>query len=413
MTPTRPRPAVREAETQFALEELFFSRTDAKGILRSGNDVFVRISGYAREELLGQSHNIVRHPVMPRAAFRVLWEHLQAGRPVVAYVCNLSKDGSRYWVLASVVPVPGGFLSIRLKPTSALFEIVKGIYADVLAHEQRAEAGDPRVRKRAIEAGVQRLTELLAAQGFADYATFMRVAFAEQVLARSRALAADGRGGEPSREADGGHLTAIVSASQTTERLLTGLVGRLDDYAHVGEDFAAKSRFLLELAGDVRLGSLNAILAAAHMTDNAAALGAVAGIMRGRAEVSAPLIEALSAGIDHTVAVLAQMRFDVCLAQLQTEMLTVFADGLTPATGACAPSCASWRRWRSTRAWKPPTRTAPTASSPCSTTSAGRSRPPRTTSRASTGCPRCQRRPLKRRTRRRGMPTTSHGSSRR
>src|SRR4051812_39423368 len=89
-------------EQPFEVDELFFSATDRKGIITSGNSVFVRVSGYGRDELVGRAHNLVRHPDMPRAVFQVLWDYLEAGRPIAAYVKNLAKNGNPYWVVATV-----------------------------------------------------------------------------------------------------------------------------------------------------------------------------------------------------------------------------------------------------------------------------------------------------------------------
>ncbi len=97
--------AMREAK--FEIDELFFSITDQASTILSGNEVFVRISGYKKEELLGQFHNIIRHPDMPRVVFKMLWDHLKRDKPVVAYVKNKTKDGGYYWVLA------GGPIGIR------------------------------------------------------------------------------------------------------------------------------------------------------------------------------------------------------------------------------------------------------------------------------------------------------------
>src|SRR4051794_38069039 len=98
----------------FAIDELFFSTTDAKGVIRSGNGVFARVSGFELEELVGQAHNVVRHPDMPRAVFRTFWDALGAGRGVAAYVKNIASDGAYYWVMAFAVPaLDGGFVSVR------------------------------------------------------------------------------------------------------------------------------------------------------------------------------------------------------------------------------------------------------------------------------------------------------------
>ena len=111
-------------ERPFAVHEIFFSTTDRKGIIRSGNRVFTRVSGYTNEELVGAPHNIVRHPDMPRVVFQLLWTEIGAGRSIAAYVKNMASDGSYYWVLATAMPVGDGYLSVRLKPTSPLLATV-------------------------------------------------------------------------------------------------------------------------------------------------------------------------------------------------------------------------------------------------------------------------------------------------
>jgi PAS domain S-box-containing protein len=64
------------------------------------NDVFIRVSGYAEADLIGQPHSIIRHPDMPGAVFSLLWDTIPAGQEISAYIVNLSADGGHYWVLA-------------------------------------------------------------------------------------------------------------------------------------------------------------------------------------------------------------------------------------------------------------------------------------------------------------------------
>jgi aerotaxis receptor len=107
---------------EFAFPDTFaiVSRTDAKGVITFVNDDFVSSSGFTREELIGQQHNIVRHPDMPAEAFRDLWDTLKAGRTWTSIVKNRRKDGDHYWVKATATPTPdGGFMSVRVKPSSA------------------------------------------------------------------------------------------------------------------------------------------------------------------------------------------------------------------------------------------------------------------------------------------------------
>ncbi len=80
-------------EVPFELKDLFFSRTDERGVIIHGNGVFRKISGYMWEELKGAPHKLVRHPDMPKGVFQLYWDKLKAGDYVAAYVKNKSKDG--------------------------------------------------------------------------------------------------------------------------------------------------------------------------------------------------------------------------------------------------------------------------------------------------------------------------------
>lgn len=168
-----PRPEARDTERPFHLHELFFSTTDEHGVIVHGNKVFVRVSGYAEEELIGAPHSIVRHPDMPRCVFQLLWDTIRSQQTIVAYVKNLASDGSYYWVLAVVTPFPGGYLSIRLKPSAPLFQQVKALYGELLGKEQEIEHRGVKERATAIAASTSLLQQSLENLGFADYQSFM------------------------------------------------------------------------------------------------------------------------------------------------------------------------------------------------------------------------------------------------
>jgi len=80
------------------------SKTDAKGIIEYGNDYFVEISGYREAELIGQAHNIVRHPDMPKVVFKMMWDRINKAQNIMAVVKNMAKDGSYYWVITEFEP---------------------------------------------------------------------------------------------------------------------------------------------------------------------------------------------------------------------------------------------------------------------------------------------------------------------
>jgi len=98
----------RPGERFFPEEEIIVSKTDLKGRITYCNPSFVEVSGYAAEELLGQPHNIVRHPDMPAEAFRDLWATVGGGRPWTGIVKNRRKTGDHYWVCANVTPMRRG-----------------------------------------------------------------------------------------------------------------------------------------------------------------------------------------------------------------------------------------------------------------------------------------------------------------
>jgi len=80
------------------------SKTDRRGVIQYGNDYFVEISGYRESELIGQPHNIIRHPDMPRVIFKLMWDRIQNGKNIFAVVKNLAKNGDYYWVVTEFEP---------------------------------------------------------------------------------------------------------------------------------------------------------------------------------------------------------------------------------------------------------------------------------------------------------------------
>ncbi|WP_291730841.1 PAS domain-containing protein [Leisingera sp. F5] len=167
-------------ESPFALDEVFFSRTDSRGVIQAGNAVFSRVAKYAMEDLLGAPHKVIRHPDMPRAVFQLLWDTIKDGGTVGAYVKNRASDGSYYWVFAVVTPCEGGYLSARIKPTSPLLKTVEEEYA-LLRQAERDEGLDP-------EGSAALLLARLQGLGFATYNDFAGHALAEELMARDAGL---------------------------------------------------------------------------------------------------------------------------------------------------------------------------------------------------------------------------------
>ncbi|SDH39613.1 PAS domain-containing protein [Roseospirillum parvum] len=153
-------------ERTFDPDDIIVSKTDLKGRILYGNKVFIDISGYAEKELMGAPHSILRHPHMPRAIFKLLWETIQDGREIFAYVVNRCKNGDYYWVFAHVTPSftdQGeviGYHSSRRVPEPAKLEKIKPLYRSMLDEEKRHANG-----KDGMAASYRLLTETLAAKG--------------------------------------------------------------------------------------------------------------------------------------------------------------------------------------------------------------------------------------------------------
>lgn len=116
---------VSQREYPFPKGETLVSTTDLQGRILYCNETFIEVSGYAREELLGQPHKLIRHPDMPAEAFRDMWATIQGGQPWSALVKNRRKNGDYYWVQANVTPLldergrPNGYMSVRTEAGTA------------------------------------------------------------------------------------------------------------------------------------------------------------------------------------------------------------------------------------------------------------------------------------------------------
>ncbi|WP_174875101.1 methyl-accepting chemotaxis protein [Vogesella oryzae] len=124
------------AEVEYKVPEntAIVSKTDLSGMITYANDAFVSISGYRRDELIGQPHNLVRHPDMPSFAFEDLWKTLESGKPWRGIVKNRTKDGGYYWVQATVVPIKKtgkviGYMSVRYAATAEQVAQASALYA--------------------------------------------------------------------------------------------------------------------------------------------------------------------------------------------------------------------------------------------------------------------------------------------
>ena len=138
------------------------SKTNPKGVITYGNDYFVEISGYKEAELIGKPHNIIRHPDMPKVVFKLMWDRIQNGQPIMALVKNLAKDGRYYWVVTEFESKKDkltneiiGYTAFRKAAPKNAVKVIAPIYQKLI--EIEAQSG--------IEASEQYLVGFLEEKG--------------------------------------------------------------------------------------------------------------------------------------------------------------------------------------------------------------------------------------------------------
>lgn len=303
-------------EAQFDLSELFFSITETDSTILSGNETFVRISGYSKEELVGQHHNIVRHPDMPSVVFKTFWDFLNTGKSVAAYVKNRTKEGGYYWVFAVVFPLRDSYISIRIKPNSQLFSSVKLLYAQLLESQESLN----------MQESQQLLVEMLKSFGYRDYVHFMNEALVGELLKRKKLFLES--------EATDEYLCSKSELELKIERLYCSSKKVLDQYAKWFEKiegfgkikslFEEKSLVLSSLARDIVFLSLNASVASYRVDVYGDTFSVLASDIRVNAKENDILIAQIYALSQSLSESLNEIIFLVSSISLQMEMITYF-----------------------------------------------------------------------------------------
>ena len=159
--------SVTGVERFFDEDEIIVSKTDLKGHITYANEVFLRLAGMTEKQALGAPHSVIRHPDMPRCVFKLLWDTVQDGKEIFAYVVNRAVNGDHYWVLAHVTPsfdASGnivGYHSNRRVPERHIVEnVIIPLYRDLLAEEKRFNN-----RKDGLDASFNSVVNLLQDKG--------------------------------------------------------------------------------------------------------------------------------------------------------------------------------------------------------------------------------------------------------
>lgn len=207
----RPNDTRRPAgEANFRKDELFFSRTDKRGVIEAGNLVFQRIAEHPWDKLLKAPHKIIRHEDMPKGLFWFVWDQLGKDQPVGAFIKNKSAEGRYYWVYAVMVPLADGYLSVRMKPGTAHLEQVSEIYDGLMAEEAEGTL-EP-------EESAQKLLAQIEGLGWPNYQSFMSIALAEEMTHRGLAI---GKGSGQSLQGFTNISTAVQQVVTETKELST------------------------------------------------------------------------------------------------------------------------------------------------------------------------------------------------
>ncbi|MFM2346596.1 MAG: hypothetical protein RL654_1349 [Pseudomonadota bacterium] len=239
---------ITQREYPFPPGQALVSTTDLQGRILYCNPAFIEVSGYAREELLGQPHNMIRHPDMPEEAFRDMWQTIESGQPWSGLVKNRRKNGDHYWVLANVTPLldgdrPVGYMSVRTAPDRQQVSDIETLYIRMRDAAGRG-AGGPRLQagRLAPQGALARVLERL--QGDGHWRT--------QVLCLSSVTG--GWGCAQLMAVWPGQLTATVAAALLAAGLSIGVAALIRRQHH--EPLQALLRFANRLAAGDLTGRL-------------------------------------------------------------------------------------------------------------------------------------------------------------
>lgn len=222
--------------------ELLFSTTNADGVIDEVNSVFLRLSGYRREQLVGASHNLVRHPQMPGAAFAGMWRSLKEARPSFLYFRDLGSDGRPYDVFSTVVPLGERYLSVRGRPLAKnWWRLAHNLNSRIGTFEEQCRARGWSAQDAAA-LGLEQLESGLAASGYPSLEQFGRSVLLAEVQARlDRGIRI---GARPLAD---GPAAELLAAARGLERVLVDWLDRYDRLQDAAINLADYTPRLLEI----------------------------------------------------------------------------------------------------------------------------------------------------------------------
>ena len=309
----------KNVEARFNIDEIFFSSTDPKGVILAGNKVFFNIAKYEPEELIGSPHNVVRHPDMPKTIFKLLWDYIKSKKPIIAYVKNLAKDGSYYWVVALVLPIVGKdgkikkYLSIRVKPTSKYFEYIPALYKKLKEVENRYGIDD----------AMSYLSEEVEKLGFESYDDFMFAVLREEILSKSDVLKVKSIDIYPSDDFTRA-IYAIFKFSKDIDNIYDEIYSKIGKLETFGKILKEKSEYIFNLTDNIRLISLNSSVESFKLGSDGASFSVLSAEMRKNSEVGNKIIEEMKNTTDEISQVLRNIVDSISVSKLEIIAITQF-----------------------------------------------------------------------------------------
>lgn len=304
-------------ERFFEPDDIFFSTTDDKGVILRTNRTFDSLSRYSRDRLIKSPHNIIRHLDMPAGVFRLMWNDLQAGLPVCAYVVNRAADGLDYRVFATIVPISGGYLSVRTKPLDAATQqATEQVYRSVRAKEREVAARGAS-RRQIGDYGADDLTRELGAIGI----TSLHAMTLAQLPREVSTLVSTGVRVPPPPPVSG-PVTQILTVVGHIEKDTNLLVFELEEYLRLLTSLADTKGTLLDVAD--RAESFGRVVGGRtlNVMDRTDAL---ASQIIELSATATPALRALPDRMDALRQSVLELRFSVALMRLLTLMVGRFA----------------------------------------------------------------------------------------
>ena len=318
-------------ERLFDAEDVFFSTTDLKGVIRNANQTFMTLARHPREEMVGAPHNIIRHDDMPAGVFKLMWDDLEAGKPVCTYVLNRAGDGRDYWVFATVTVIEEGYVSVRTKPfDESTFAAVREVYGRVRALEREA-AEQGASRREVAEKGAEALLAELDSLGFSSLSAFSTASLPTEAV-----LLIKKRVRVPRREEMDGAAATILDCAKSIERDSDTLVGQMSGYRSLLDGLGAWMQEAPAIIDQARrIGELVA------MFDSQDPESSVPGVAQRVAERTSHAVEQLT-GLTVTVVELYRavqaLSFRASLMRLHTLVLGSYAAAVVDGTEEDVPA---------------------------------------------------------------------------